>query len=138
MIETYNVGFPPAFNYYECVPFVYLRLRHVRKDQRDTSINQCSLFEVGCYFSIAGIQYLREYLHLPQEIVPATLKRPVRTEGARPRPKGGCLHTSSCIVFMHYEIMYSCEKEIRENERSRIIGRIRKREREREREREIP
>ena len=35
-----------------------------------------------------GIQYLREYLNLPQEIVPATLKRPVRTEGARPRPKG--------------------------------------------------
>ena len=37
-----------------------------------------------------GIQYLREYLNLPQEIVPATLKRPVRTEGARPRPKGMC------------------------------------------------
>ena len=36
-----------------------------------------------------GVQYLREYLHLPQEIVPATLKRPVRTETACPRRKGG-------------------------------------------------
>lgn len=40
------------------------------------------------YLTNEGIQYLREYLHLPQEIVPATLKRPVRTETARPRPKG--------------------------------------------------
>lgn len=32
-----------------------------------------------------GIQYLREYLHLPSEIVPATLKKPTRPEG-RPRP----------------------------------------------------
>ncbi|CAL4084698.1 unnamed protein product [Meganyctiphanes norvegica] len=32
-----------------------------------------------------GIQYLRDYLHLPAEIVPATLKKPSRPEG-RPRP----------------------------------------------------
>merc|ERR1711915_911466 len=32
-----------------------------------------------------GIQYLRDYLHLPAEIVPATLKKPNRAEG-RPRP----------------------------------------------------
>ncbi|TOF85753.1 hypothetical protein CGJ15_25650, partial [Vibrio parahaemolyticus] len=32
-----------------------------------------------------GIQYLRDYLHLPAEIVPATLKKPTRPEG-RPRP----------------------------------------------------
>ncbi|MCL4126123.1 UNVERIFIED_CONTAM: hypothetical protein GTU68_051806, partial [Idotea baltica] len=31
-----------------------------------------------------GIQYLRDYLHLPAEIVPATLKKPTRPEG-RPR-----------------------------------------------------
>ena len=31
---------------------------------------------------------MREFLHLPQEIVPATLKRPVRTETARAKPKG--------------------------------------------------
>ncbi|KAB7495346.1 UNVERIFIED_CONTAM: hypothetical protein RMT77_003912 [Armadillidium vulgare] len=36
-----------------------------------------------------GIQYLRDYLHLPSEIVPATLKKPTRTEGARVRPSGG-------------------------------------------------
>ena len=41
----------------------------------------------------AGIQYLRDYLHLPQEIVPATLKRPIRAETARPpRPKGQGSH----------------------------------------------
>ena len=40
-----------------------------------------------------GIQYLRDYLHLPQEIVPATLKRPIRAETARPpRPKGQGSH----------------------------------------------
>merc|ERR1712228_806456 len=32
-----------------------------------------------------GIQYLRDFLHLPAEIVPATLKKPARLEG-RPRP----------------------------------------------------
>ena len=31
-----------------------------------------------------GIQFLREFLHLPAEIVPATLKKPSRPEG-RPR-----------------------------------------------------
>ncbi|XP_064400434.1 small ribosomal subunit protein eS10-like [Halichondria panicea] len=40
------------------------------------------------YLTNEGIQYLREYLHLPNEIVPATLKRPTRTETARARPKG--------------------------------------------------
>jgi len=39
-------------------------------------------------FARTGIQYLRDFLHLPQEIVPATLKRPVRTETARAKPKG--------------------------------------------------
>ncbi|XP_037087328.1 40S ribosomal protein S10-like [Pollicipes pollicipes] len=32
-----------------------------------------------------GITYLRDFLHLPSEIVPATLKRPTRAETARPR-----------------------------------------------------
>uniref|UniRef100_A0A8C7UC06 Ribosomal protein S10 n=1 Tax=Oncorhynchus mykiss TaxID=8022 RepID=A0A8C7UC06_ONCMY len=35
-----------------------------------------------------GIQYLRDFLHLPPEIVPATLRRQMRPETARPRPKG--------------------------------------------------
>jgi len=39
------------------------------------------------YLTNEGIQYLRDYLHLPPEIVPATLKRQVRSE-ARPRPSG--------------------------------------------------
>ena len=38
------------------------------------------------YFS--GITYLRDFLNLPPEIVPATLRRQARTETARPRPKG--------------------------------------------------
>lgn len=34
-----------------------------------------------------GIQYLRDFLHLPPEIVPATLKRQTRPSDTRPRPK---------------------------------------------------
>lgn len=48
-------------------------------------VDFCLISAPPCF---VGIQYLREYLHLPQEIVPATLKRPARTETARARPKG--------------------------------------------------
>lgn len=50
------------------------------------------------YLTNEGIQYLRDFLHLPSEIVPATLKRQTRTEATRgPRPKGEyCL----CIQLM--------------------------------------
>lgn len=37
------------------------------------------------YLTNEGIEYLRQYLHLPPEIVPATLKRTARSEAARPR-----------------------------------------------------
>ncbi|CAG0884595.1 unnamed protein product [Cyprideis torosa] len=37
------------------------------------------------YLTNEGIQYLRDYLHLPSEIVPATLRRQARTETTRPR-----------------------------------------------------
>ncbi len=40
------------------------------------------------YLTNEGIQYLRDYLHLPPEIVPSTLKRQTRSEAARPRPSG--------------------------------------------------
>ncbi|MBN3289769.1 RS10 protein, partial [Polypterus senegalus] len=40
------------------------------------------------YLTNEGIQYLRDFLHLPPEIVPATLCRQTRPETARPRPKG--------------------------------------------------
>nr|AHB12430.1 40S Ribosomal Protein S10 [Pantala flavescens] len=38
------------------------------------------------YLTNEGISYLREYLHLPAEIVPSTLKRPAKQETARARP----------------------------------------------------
>jgi small subunit ribosomal protein S10e len=38
------------------------------------------------YLTTEGIQYLREYLHLPAEIVPATLKKKVLPQ--QPRPYG--------------------------------------------------
>lgn len=41
------------------------------------------------YLTNEGIQYLRDYLHLPAEIVPSTLKRQSRAEPARARPKEG-------------------------------------------------
>lgn len=37
------------------------------------------------YLTNEGIEYLRQYLHLPSEIVPSTLKRTARSETARPR-----------------------------------------------------
>ena len=40
------------------------------------------------YLTNEGIQYLRDFLHLPPEIVPSTLRRQTRPEAARPRPKG--------------------------------------------------
>ena len=40
------------------------------------------------YLTNEGIQYLRDYLHLPPEIVPATLKRQTRPD-ARSRPSAG-------------------------------------------------
>merc|ERR1711988_432112 len=39
------------------------------------------------YLTNEGIEYLREYLHLPAEIVPATLKQSLRRPAAR--PEGG-------------------------------------------------
>ena len=39
------------------------------------------------YLTNEGIQYLRDYLHLPPEIVPTTLRHS-RPETGRPRPKG--------------------------------------------------
>jgi len=49
------------------------------------------------YLTTSGIEYLREYLHLPAEIVPATLKKKVQTQPAgriigredRPRREDG-------------------------------------------------
>merc|ERR1712121_502492 len=38
------------------------------------------------YLTNEGIQYLRDFLHLPPEIVPSTLKRQPQQE-SRPRPK---------------------------------------------------
>ena len=34
-----------------------------------------------------GIEYLREYLHLPPEIVPATLRRQPKADAGRARPR---------------------------------------------------
>ncbi|KAI9138707.1 Plectin/S10 domain-containing protein [Paraphysoderma sedebokerense] len=36
------------------------------------------------YLTDSGIEYLREYLHLPAEIVPATFKKTARPAGIRP------------------------------------------------------
>ena len=40
------------------------------------------------YLTPLGIEYLREYLHLPEEIVPATLKTPARGPPRERRPDG--------------------------------------------------
>lgn len=40
------------------------------------------------YLTNEGIQHLRNVLNLPPEIVPSTLKRQVRSETTRQRPRG--------------------------------------------------
>ncbi|CAF0842157.1 unnamed protein product [Brachionus calyciflorus] len=40
------------------------------------------------YLTNEGIQYLREYLHLPAEIVPSTLKKPVKPEARAKKTEG--------------------------------------------------
>lgn len=41
------------------------------------------------YLTNEGIEYLREYLSLPAEIVPATLKKSTRPLNRTPGPEGG-------------------------------------------------
>lgn len=56
----------------------------------------CIALDSGCrnrqyfywYLTVEGIEYLREYLHLPEEIVPATLKKSA-SRAARPGPAPG-------------------------------------------------
>ncbi|XP_055336694.1 40S ribosomal protein S10-like [Paramacrobiotus metropolitanus] len=38
------------------------------------------------YLTNQGLDYLRDYLHLPGEIVPATMKQKPQTDARRPRP----------------------------------------------------
>jgi len=53
------------------------------------------------YLTNEGIQFLRDELHLPPEIVPATLKRQTRTETARPpRAKGMLSETSTYTNYI--------------------------------------
>lgn len=50
---------------------------------------QCRQFHYF-YLTDSGIEYLRQYLHLPAETVPNTHKKPARPAGAREeRPYGG-------------------------------------------------
>ena len=55
------------------------------------------------YLENDGITFLRDYLHLPQEIVPSTLKRPTaRTTTAPPKPKpqGNLLFIFYCKSYI--------------------------------------
>ena len=47
------------------------------------------------YLTNEGIQYLRDYLHLPPEIVPSTLKRQMRPDARY-----------ECHQFLQYFILY--------------------------------
>jgi Plectin/S10 domain len=52
------------------------------------------------YLTPAGIEYLREYLHLPEETIPATLKKPA-ARPARAGPTPGERHTACICVLAH-------------------------------------
>lgn len=70
------------------------------------------------YLTNEGIQYLRDFLHLPPEIVPATLRRQMRPETARPRPKGTstCRPTIftllSCVLHIHCSCWNCAENKV--------------------------
>jgi small subunit ribosomal protein S10e len=51
------------------------------------------------YLNNEGTNFLREYLNLPPEIVPATLKRPTRPEGAKQAKRGITLNQSNVYRF---------------------------------------
>ncbi len=62
------------------------------------------------YLTNEGIQYLREYLHLPPEIVPSTLKKPTKVDPARAKKRQyphvirnahlmlHCFHVLRCLL----------------------------------------
>ena len=66
------------------------------------------------YLTNEGIQYLRDFLHLPPEIVPSTLKRQARAETARPRGRGqyfsfiGCCDLTFHSRVLHCNYLTSC------------------------------
>lgn len=59
------------------------------------------------YLTNEGIQYLRDYLHLPPEIVPATLKRQTRPETARPPGRGGMGGDQFCYICVDDRVIIS-------------------------------
>lgn len=78
-----------AFNLSRSLPLQSLKSRGYVKEQ-------FAWRHFYWYLTNEGIQYLRDFLHLPPEIVPATLRRQTRPETARPRPKGEC-PVSLCV-----------------------------------------
>lgn len=51
------------------------------------------------YLTNEGTNFLREYLNLPPEIVPATLKRPTRPEGTKTAKRGIETEISATIII---------------------------------------
>ena len=47
------------------------------------------------YLTNTGTEYLREFLHLPQEIVPATLKKPTKPDAARSKKSNKQIKTKT-------------------------------------------
>lgn len=55
------------------------------------------------YLNNEGTNFLREYLNLPPEIVPATLKRPTRPEGTKTAKRGKtCNQRNSAYLLLKY------------------------------------
>lgn len=51
------------------------------------------------YLTNEGIQYLRDYLHLPPEIVPATLKKPSRPDAGKPKKSNLTILLALNVIF---------------------------------------
>lgn len=67
------------------------------------------------YLTNEGISYLRDFLHLPPEIVPSTLKRQARTETARARPaaKRKDIQWHSVRIFINVEFPLAAAGDIK-------------------------
>ena len=59
------------------------------------------------YLTNTGIEYLRENLHLPQEIVPATLKKPTKPADARSKKSKKKIFSNFCSLLTNNFVICS-------------------------------
>merc|ERR1712227_345990 len=72
------------------------------------------------YLSNEGIQYLRDFLHLPPEIVPSTLKRQTRPEPARQDQR--CQRVVLALLLV--KVVLRTDAVMRRQRRRQMLGQV--------------